>query len=223
MSIAKLQLVGSSAPDPSRAYWERVWGEFQADWASPEARARVLTVAYRSYRDQLLILARRKLRYPSEADEVVQEAFIAFDRRLSECGGQQFFKDDLRSWLRRTARNVCKNSNRSQRRREAARQRLTNQGGRALPAPLAEAGQLDALDQPKRHCAIELFLAEFDDEHREIIRLRVEGKTYEEIAAHIGRSTATVKRRLTRFRDVARRRAVHDPLFQEMLQEIADA
>jgi RNA polymerase sigma-70 factor (ECF subfamily) len=131
----------------------------------------------------------RRVADPSDAADVVAEAFLIAWRRLDEVpDGTQ-----ARPWLFGVARHVLANHYRGERRRSALADRLRN----SLPRPAATSVVAES--------AVEVALKTLGDDDREILRLVAwEELARDEIAVALGISRAAVRVRLHR----ARRRLV---------------
>ncbi|HXZ60901.1 MAG TPA: sigma-70 family RNA polymerase sigma factor [Steroidobacteraceae bacterium] len=141
-------------------------------------------------------LARWLCRSPSDADDIVQEAFMRAYRAFDSLRGP-----DARSWLLAIVRN-CHLSALAERRRRAY-EPLTEEH-QAQPAPHAPA----ALPDPERASiardqgrTLARLIAALPEEQREVLLLReVEDMSYREIAAVAQVPIGTVMSRLARAR-----------------------
>ncbi|MBM4378191.1 MAG: sigma-70 family RNA polymerase sigma factor [Deltaproteobacteria bacterium] len=142
---------------------------------------------YARHRARALAIARRILRDPAEAEDLVQEVFsrlwngeLPFDGRAS-CG----------TWLHRVMVNRSINGLRARRRR--ARLELSP----TLPAdPEALAAARE------RFAQVMATLGHLSSHHRELLTLReLQGLSYPEIALRLGIPEGTVKSALSRARD----------------------
>jgi RNA polymerase sigma-70 factor (ECF subfamily) len=150
------------------------------------------------YQDQMLAYVRYAGFGPSEAADIVQDAFVRAYRHLGRCGEPERFA----GWLFRIVRNLCHSArSRNARRRteplEPHGQRLESQ----LPRPdeCLEAGRLkervrEALD------------AIPDDQREALILMYLQGYSVGEIAALAGTSASAVKMRLKRGREALKSR-----------------
>jgi RNA polymerase sigma factor (sigma-70 family) len=124
----------------------------------------------------------------SDAQDAVAEVFLTAWRRLDELPEG----DAARVWLYATARRVLANQRRSNRRREALRERLAREPAPAATEPPAPAGE-EAL--------VRGALMQLDDRDREVLLLSEwEDLTPAEIAEVLGCLTVTARGRLHRAR-----------------------
>jgi RNA polymerase sigma-70 factor (ECF subfamily) len=156
-----------------------------------------LEVLVRSYHDRVYRFGVRVCRDPFDADDAVQEAFIALARR------PDVVRDPgALSWLMTVVRNACLRMLRSFRR---ARPLLGegHHGDDALPA-----SQLDPEAALARWRLVDLVhraIASLEPPYREILVLRdLEGQTGDEVCAGLGLSEAAMKSRLHRARAMIR-------------------
>jgi RNA polymerase sigma-70 factor (ECF subfamily) len=142
--------------------------------------------------------ARRALAEPSDAEDVVQEAFVRAHRALVRYVDRGHF----RAWLFQILVNECRMANRSAIRRRRRFPALAD--GQDVPdvaAPVPE-------PEPELHGALALAhaLAGLEPEQREAIVLKYgEGLEYKEIARITGASESALKMRVKRGIDTLRR------------------
>lgn len=147
----------------------------------------------REHQGPLYRYAYRMTRNAADAEEMAQQAFIKAWQAISGFRGQASF----RTWLFRIASNLCIN--------HLTRRRPTCE----LPETLAAdpAGEPDEVYRRKaRQAAIEAALARLPADQRSALVLSVyDEMSYEEIAAAMGRSLASVNALLYRARMALRR------------------
>jgi RNA polymerase sigma factor (sigma-70 family) len=162
------------------------------------------------YHDNLLRLARRRLngatRRVADEEDVVCTAFQSFFRRardgqFPELAGRDELWALLSTITHRKAVNVLR-----------VEQSKKRGGGKVWSEwhSLVESGDdshglaativAEEL-APERAAAIAELLGQLDPDLRQIVMLRLEGKTHEEISRRVNRSLATVERRLSLLRD----------------------
>ncbi len=126
----------------------------------------------------------------SDAEDVVQETFLALHRHLLRDGD----RSNLRGWVFRVTRNLA--LKRRARRRQSAPVGLA--GGvvedRVDPASNPE----EQLLAGQRQSHLQAVLRALPDRDRQCLQLRAEGLRYREIAAVLGVSVGTVASSLTR-------------------------
>jgi RNA polymerase sigma factor (sigma-70 family) len=169
------------------------------------------------YFDRLLVLARRRIsqRLASRVDpeDIVQSVFRTFFVRLKE--GQFVFQDEddlckllMRITLHKTLRQVAFH--------KAAKRDPnleTNQGDHHREQllsildkePSAEAS-IAFLDQ------LEHFLGQFEEQTGQILKMRLEGYSNDEIAKELGIYDRKIRRAVERVRDLAREEGLCDAL-----------
>lgn len=142
---------------------------------------------YATHRARALSIARRILRDPDEAEDVVQEVFIRLCFATDECFDG---KSAYSTWLFRVMVNSSINSLRSRRRRD----RLRHDPQPGVDPETAASGQ-----ELRRH--FDAALAQVSAQHQQIIALReLRGLSYPEIAALLRIPEGTVKSALSRGR-----------------------
>jgi RNA polymerase sigma-70 factor, ECF subfamily len=117
-----------------------------------------------------------------EAQDVVQDAFVALERHLAAGGSDH----NLRSWLYRVAHNEARNRQKSYGRRFAAP--LEDAANEVIDRPTPEQAVLQKEKVRQLVRAIRLLTAE----ERECLLLRSEGLRYREIAEVLAMATSTV-------------------------------
>jgi RNA polymerase sigma-70 factor, ECF subfamily len=137
--------------------------------------------------------ARWLCRPPSDADDIVQEAFLRAFRAFEGLRG-----GDVKAWLLTIVRN-CHATALEQSRRRATVPLPEEYPGEASPDPET----LSAADQERR--ALERVIATLPQEHREVLLLReMEDLSYREIASITQVPIGTVMSRLARARAALR-------------------
>jgi RNA polymerase sigma-70 factor, ECF subfamily len=168
----------------------------QARAGNQEALGEVLD----GYRDYLRLLARvrvgQDLRTRLDPSDLVQETLLEAQRDFQQfLGGSE---GELAVWLRRIlARNLADQLkyHQSQKRdigREQPLEVLIEQAHEALAAPLSTPSKLAS----RREQAVVMAsaMARLPTDYREVITLRhVEGRSFDEIAAQMGRSAGAVR------------------------------
>lgn len=142
-----------------------------------------------------------------DAQDLAQEAFIRAYRALGSFRNEA----DFGTWLHRIAVNVCLNS----RRKNGGRQTVSldepyqgEDGSEIRHEVAGEAGDpLRALEEKEFRGLVRTALKSLSGEQRAVLVLReIEGYSYEEVSRMLGCSLGTVKSRLSRAREVMRRR-----------------
>ena len=152
------------------------------------------------YQHKVLKLVRRYVRDPSEAEDVVQDAFIKAYRALPNFRGDSAFY----TWLYRIAINTAKNS-------------LVSAGRRPISVDLdaqdAAAAELQSrlkdTDTPERLLLTDEIRSVVnraidglpEDLRRAIVLREIEGLSYEDIAASMACPVGTVRSRIFRARE----------------------
>lgn len=200
-----------SSPDPGLSEWLA-----RARAGSPEALGRVLELC----RNYLLHVADRQLdadlRAKGGASDLVQETFLEAQRDFAGFGGTT--EDELLAWVRRILLNNAANF---ARRYHTGKRDL----GREVGPAAADSGgsgpvPTDPVPTPSR-LAVEREQAEalraaidrLPDEYRRVIVLRyLEGRSFEDIGAEMGRSPEAARKLWARAMDRLRRdwEASHD-------------
>lgn len=155
------------------------------------------------FRDRVYRLARGMTANEAEAEEVVQETFLAVFRKLESFRGES----SVSSWIYRVAANNALMRLRRQRRKphlsiEDTRPDFTTDGTEYIDAPGEWARQPDEqlLDR-ELGAHIESAIGELPEKYRLVLLLRdVEGLSNEAVADTLGLTVPTVKSRLHRSR-----------------------
>lgn len=145
-------------------------------------------VVYSAYADAVFTLARRILRDPDDAEEVVQDTFVDVFRAAHKLKSPAAFG----AWLRTTAVNHCLMRLRSpwHKRRDAL------PDGEAAPRGQTGATEHDAAD---RAVDIDQALARLPAQARMVVWMHcVEGYNHEEIGRAFGRTASFSKSQLAR-------------------------
>ena len=148
------------------------------------------------YQDQMLAYVRYAGFDPSDAADIVQDAFVRAYRHLGRCGEPERFA----GWLFKIVRNLC----------HTARTRA----GRRRTEPLEPHGRVLESDAPGPHERLEerhvrervrAALERLPDDQREaLILMYLQGYSVTEIAELVGAKTSAVKMRLKRGREALR-------------------
>lgn len=143
----------------------------------------------RRHRSRAVYLAAQILRDPTEAEDVVQEAFLQVFRTIRTFRGDASFY----SWLYRIVLNLCLD-------------RRRRQGGRII-VPLDEEQEREAAEGAwETRLQVDALLARLGDQQRVTLVMReVAGLSYEEIARELKIPVGTVRSRLSAAREQFRR------------------
>jgi RNA polymerase sigma-70 factor (ECF subfamily) len=168
----------------------------QARAGDQDALGRVLE----GYRDYLRLLARsrvgQELRVRLDPSDLVQETLLEAQRDFRQFAGGS--EAELAVWLRRIlARNLADQLkyHQSQKRdinREQSLEALVDQAHEALAAPLSTPSKVAS--HREQAVVLASALAGLPQDYREVVTLRhLEGRSFEEIAAHMNRSSGAVR------------------------------
>lgn len=146
---------------------------------------------FRRYAPTALALARRVVRQPYLADEIVQEAFLALWRNPA---GYDPGRGSVRSWLLSTVHHRAVDM---VRREEAQRRRAEEAAGDASAEPTDPATTvIEQLDVQREREAVRRALGELPEEQRRVIELMYfGGRSQSRIAEELGLPLGTVKSR----------------------------
>lgn len=156
----------------------------------------------RRYQDRVFNFSLRFTGNASDAEEIVQEAFLKAYRNLSRFRGDAKFS----TWLFQIAKNLCINRFHRARRRMAHRQiRVDEEPAEGEAAPLQlESEDPSPQEEALRHelrDKLEAAITELDPHYRAALVLRdVEGLDYADIAEVLSVPVGTVKSRIHRAR-----------------------
>ena len=147
---------------------------------------------YRQYgamvRRRCLVILKRE----DDADDAAQEVFVRVLRSAGAFRGQS----SPATWLYRIATNICLN-----RIRDAKNRERLDRSAFEEPEPTRP------FEAWPRDLAVRI-LAEFDDLTREtVLYAEVEEMTHQEIAEMMGCSVSLIRKRIAKFKEMARRRA----------------
>jgi RNA polymerase sigma-70 factor, ECF subfamily len=117
-----------------------------------------------------------------EAQDVVQDAFIALQRHVEAGGSQQ----NIRSWVFRVAHNRARN------RQNSYYRRFTESFDAKAHAVVDDATPEHLLLEKEKFRALEKALGSLTDDERECLSLRAGGLRYREIGEVLGVATSTV-------------------------------
>ena len=171
-----------------------------------------------AYQDRVYNLCLRMLGSPQAAEDAAQETFLSAYRSVGRMRGPS-----VRSWLLRIAANASID--------ELRRRRRQPQLSLEAPAPGSDSGRplevADSAEGPERLAlhgelreALQVELLRLPPDQRlAVILCDLEGLSYEEIAASMGRSIGTVKSRISRGRSRLREALREQPeLFGELIR-----
>ncbi len=146
---------------------------------------------------RLFGLILRVNRVRPEAEEVLQETFIAIWNRCSQYNPQ---KGRAIHWLMSIAHNLAISSLRKHAARPQAEPRFVNDEGDAYASlPSAETLPLETLIQSQASGAVRDSLDRLSAEHRQCLTLAFfDGMSHQQIAEHLNRPVGTVKSWLRR-------------------------
>lgn len=148
----------------------------------------------RRHGPMVLGVCRRRLRDPHEAEDAFQAVFLVFLRKAASLRRP----DRLANWLHGVARRVAARAGAGDARRRAREKPLGNAPVPDATAP-AEGGELRRL--------LDDAVGRLPDKYRApVVLCYLEGKTYAEAAQALGWAEGTVSGRLSRARDLLRRR-----------------
>ncbi len=169
----------------------------------------------RTYCSRLLAVTRRMLRNEEDAQDAVQEAFLAAFKQIGNFKGLSSFG----TWLHRIAVNAALGRLRSLRRHpEQSIEDLLphfGDGEHQIDPPARWKATSEAvLEQQESRALVTQCISELPDTYRIVLLLRdIEGLDTEETAGVLGTSPGVVKTRLHRARQALR--SLLDPYFRE--------
>ncbi|MDF9409871.1 MULTISPECIES: sigma-70 family RNA polymerase sigma factor [Pelotomaculum] len=141
-----------------------------------------------------------------DAQDLAQDAFIQAYRALGSFRNEANFG----TWLHRITVNICLNARRKNRNVHIyLDEPHQSESGGEIRHEVAsgEGDPLRALEEKEFRGIVQAALQSLSPEHRAVLVLReIEGYSYEEVAEMLGCSLGTVKSRLSRAREVMRRR-----------------
>lgn len=165
----------------------------------------------RRYQNRLFHSMVHVLRNQSDAEDVVQDAFVSAMTKLDSFqGNSQFY-----TWLFRIARNGAISKLRKKRPKVSldALTSGTEEGNRKLELPDVEISPSAGIEQRERAESLMNALGKMSVEHREIIILReMDSLDYETIGEMLGIAAGTVRSRLHRARGQLKELLIEDGL-----------
>lgn len=171
---------------------ERTDAQVVRDVLSGERDAYRLLV--RRYGGVLYNHAVRMVGDQDDAADLVQRAFVSGYQKLSSCREP----DRVGAWLFRILSNLSKDHVRSQRRRDISLDKVPE-----LPEPGGD--PLESAHRGEVRNRLQLAMGRLTPEQREAFLLKhVEGRSYEEMAAFLDVSRASLKMRVHRAREALR-------------------
>jgi RNA polymerase sigma factor (sigma-70 family) len=153
------------------------------DWSS----------VYRTTYEDLVRFLYRKIWDVDRAHDLAQETFL---RCLRDRAANTEGVANVRAFLFTVANNLARDEARTVIRRKKHLALLKNETAPSVTAPSAE----DAIEQQRRHAAVETALGELSERDREILLLWDAGLTYQDIAAQTGLSLGAIGTTLSRAR-----------------------
>jgi RNA polymerase sigma-70 factor (ECF subfamily) len=171
----------------------------------------------RSSGPRLLATLRRMLRREDDAQDALQETFLAAHRHLRDFAGQS----KLSTWLHRIAVNVALMRLRAQKRRPEASieellPRFEDDGHRVLEPAAPELSPELELDAESRRRTVRDCIDALPESHRSVLVLRdIEELSGEETAVLLGISAEAAKMRLHRARQALRTLLEREQLFAD--------
>jgi len=175
----------SAMPGPA----ERTDAQVVRDVLSGDREAYRLLV--RRYGDVLYTHALRLVGNPDEASDLVQRALVKGYRKLASCRDPE----RVGAWLFRILSNLSKDLLKSRRRQDVSLDRIAE-------IPRGGGDPLEDTHRGELRGRLQLALGRLTPEQREAFVLKhVEGRSYEEIAAVLDLSVASLKMRVHRARE----------------------
>lgn len=148
-------------------------------------------ILVRRYGDALYGHAFRMVGNPDEAADLVQRAFVTGFRKL----GSARDPERIGAWFFRILSNMAKDHLRSPRARELSLERVPEPPG-------AGEDPLETVHRGEIRARLQLAMGQLTPEQREAFTLKhVEGRSYEEMAAVLDQSVASLKMRVHRARE----------------------
>lgn len=165
------------------------------------------------YQDKVYTLCYRYSGNDEDAYDLAQEAFIKAYRSLGTFKGSSRFS----TWLYRITTNVCLDEIRRKKRRiqvQSLDQPVEGADGEMARIVLDDNLPIDALyEQQEQVQYIQSLLMQMKPEHRMVLLLKdIMEFSYEEIAQMLNISSGTIKSRLSRARDLLRRKLLEREL-----------
>lgn len=160
----------------------------------------------RLYGGRMLAVARRLLADEDDAQDAVQEAFIAAHRGMSSFAGDS----KLSTWLHRITVNAAlmklrKASRRQERSIESLLPRFLDDGHQAEPAVQWNESATELAQRAEVREQVRACVEQLPESHRTVLKLRdIEALSTEETARMLGIETGTAKVRLHRARQALR-------------------
>lgn len=160
------------------------------------------------FQNRIFSLCLRLAGNHADAQDLAQEAFIRAYRALGSFRNEA----DFGTWLHRITVNVWLNLRRKNSGRQAVvylDEPYTDGDGGEVRREIAggDGDPLQMLEEKEYRGLVRTALGTLSEEHRAVLVLReIEGYSYEEVSQMLNCSLGTVKSRLSRARDVMRRR-----------------
>lgn len=159
------------------------------------------------YQDKVYTLCYRYSGNDEDAYDLAQEAFIKAYRSLNTFKGSSRFS----TWLYRVTTNVCLDEMRRRKRQIQAQsldKPVAGPDGEMTKIVLDESHTIDVIYEQKEQAEyIQSLLNELKPEHRMVLLLKdIMEFSYDEISQVLNISSGTIKSRLSRARDLLRRK-----------------
>lgn len=153
-----------------------------------------------AHQDRLYTIALRVLGDPSDAEEAAQDALVRAYRALAEYEPARIRELRLRGWLATIVLNLCRSRVSRRTARGVAPRTLDGPGGGSVAPPIPAAhGPSAVVERRDERDRWAIRLANLPLPYRSAVVLRhVDGLTYPEAAAALGRPEGTVKAQVHR-------------------------
>lgn len=167
---------------------------------------------------RMLSIARKMMPCDADAEEAVQDAFLAAFRAMDRFDGRA----KLTTWLHQITVNACRMKLRAKRRRPERRiedllPTFLPDGHQTRPALPWRAADAPALESSELQSLVREKMQELPEQYRTVLILRdVEGLNTDEAATALGVTLDTIKTRLHRARQALK--TLLDPYFIEQSQ-----
>jgi len=146
-------------------------------------RDRLLEYLFSCYYHRFFSMAIQFIHDPQQAQDLMQEIFIALSIRLHELNTAE----SVEAFLTEATRNACLQY------RQQLREKYRNDAGLATMASIDEHTAENALIQAEVLLTIEREIDKLPKERKKVVKHWYEGFSYKEIAAELGLSEQTVR------------------------------